>query len=140
MPPKSRAPTKLTAAQLAAIDVIDLCRSSSEDEVEVADPHAVLEPVVESLACLQPSRCANQEAGMEPHEAGIENYFSSIFLVLCKLLYLCPCTDPAMLAPLPPASTCVDEDAEHAVAGANSLWFALYFKNALFFQHIFCRC
>ena len=47
MPPKSRAPAKLTAAQLAELDVIDLCSSSSEDEVGVADPHEALEPLVE---------------------------------------------------------------------------------------------
>ena len=47
MLPKSRAPAKLTAAQLADIDVVDLCSSSSEDEVDVADPHAALEPLVE---------------------------------------------------------------------------------------------
>ena len=70
MPPKSRTPAKLTAAQLAELDVIDLCSSSSEDEVEVADPHAALEPLVEP-PCLQPALCAYQKAGMEPHGAGI---------------------------------------------------------------------
>jgi hypothetical protein len=67
MPPKSRAaPAKLTAAQLAELDVIDLCNSSSEDETEVADPHVSLEP------CLQSAHCADQGAGMWPHGAGIE--------------------------------------------------------------------
>ena len=71
MPPKSReAPAKLTAAQLAELDVIDLCSSSSEDEVEVADPHPALEPLVEP-PCLQPVHCADKEAGMAPHGAGI---------------------------------------------------------------------
>ncbi len=74
MPPKSRAPTKLTAAQLAELVVINLCSSSSEDEVVVADPHAALEPLVER-PCLQPSHCADQEAGMGPHGAGIEFLF-----------------------------------------------------------------
>ena len=69
MPPKSRAPAKLTAEQLAELNVIDLCNSGSEDEVEVADPHAALEPLVES-PCLQPAHCADQEAGMAPHGAG----------------------------------------------------------------------
>ena len=70
MPPKSRAPAKLTAAQLAKFDVIDLCSSSSEDEAEVADPHAALEPLV-GPPCLQSAHCADQEAGMGPHGAGI---------------------------------------------------------------------
>ena len=65
MPPKSRAPTKLTVAQLAELAVIDLCSSSSEDEVVVADPHAALEPLVEP-PCLQPAHCADQEASMAP--------------------------------------------------------------------------
>ena len=69
MLPKSRAPAKLTAAQLADIDVVDLCSSSSEDEVDVADPRAALEPLVE-LPCLQPAQCADQEAGLWPHGAG----------------------------------------------------------------------
>ena len=69
MPPKSRAPTKLTAAQLAELEVIDLCSSSSEDKVEVADPHVALEPLVEP-PCLQPAHYADQEAGMSPHGAG----------------------------------------------------------------------
>ena len=81
MPPKSRAPAKLTAAQLAEVDVIDLCSSSSENEAEVVDPHAALEPLVEP-PCLQPAHCADQEAGMGPHGAGIEFIFSFIFLVL----------------------------------------------------------
>ena len=82
MPPKSRAvPAKLTAAQLAELDVIDLCSSSSEDEVEVADPHAPPEPLVKP-PCVQPAHCADQEAGMGPHGAGIEFIFSFIFLVL----------------------------------------------------------
>ena len=72
MPPKSRAPAQLTAAQLAELDVIDLCSSSSEDEVEVADPHVALEPLMEP-PCLQPAHCADQEVGMGPHGAGIEN-------------------------------------------------------------------
>ena len=72
MPPKScAAPAKLTAEQLAELDVIDLCSSSSEDEVEAADPHAALEPLVEP-PCLQPAHCADQEVGMAPHGAGIE--------------------------------------------------------------------
>ena len=74
MPPKSRAPAKLTAAQLADLDVVDLCSSSSEDEVEVADPHAALEPL-EEPPCLQPVHCAVQEAGMGPRGAGIELVF-----------------------------------------------------------------
>ena len=49
MPLKSRAPAKLTAAQLAELNVIDLCSNSSEDEVDVEDPHAALEPLVEPL-------------------------------------------------------------------------------------------
>ena len=79
MPPKSRAPAKLTAAKLAEFDVIDLCSSSSEDEVEVADPHAALEPLVEP-PCLQPAHCADQEAGIAPHVAGI--VFSFHFYIL----------------------------------------------------------
>jgi hypothetical protein len=71
MPPKFRALAKLIAAQLAELDVIDLCSSSSEDEVEVADPHAPLEPLVEP-PCLQPAHCADQEASMAQHGAGIE--------------------------------------------------------------------
>ena len=47
MPPKSRAPAKLIVAQLAELEVVDLCSSSSEDEVEVADPHVSLEVLVE---------------------------------------------------------------------------------------------
>ena len=70
MPPKSRAPAKLTAAQLAELDVIDLCSSSSEDEVEVEAPHVALEPLVEP-PCLHPAHCADQEAGMAPPGAGI---------------------------------------------------------------------
>ncbi len=59
MPPKPCvAPVKLTAAQLAEIDVIDLCGSSSEDEA-VADPRAPLEPLVEPLR-LQPAHCADE--------------------------------------------------------------------------------
>ena len=69
MPPKSRAAAKLTAAQLAEIDVIDLCSSSSEDEVEVADSHAALAPLVEP-PCLQPAHCVDQETGIAPHGAG----------------------------------------------------------------------
>ena len=71
MLPKFRAPAKLTAAQLAELDVIDLCSSSSEDEVEVADPHAALEPLEES-SCLQPVHCSDQKRGMGPHRAGIK--------------------------------------------------------------------
>ena len=74
MPPKSRAPAKLTAEQLAELDVIDLCSSSSEDEVEVADPHVALEQQVES-PWLQPAHCVDQEAGMGPHGAGIAFVF-----------------------------------------------------------------
>ena len=71
VPHKPRAPAKLTAAQLAELDVIDLCSSSSEDEVEVADPLAALEPLVEP-PCLQPARCVDQGAGLWPHEVGNE--------------------------------------------------------------------
>ena len=138
MPPKSRAPTKLTAAQLAELDVIDLCSSSSEDEVEVADPHAALEPLVKP-PCLQPVHCADQEAGMPPHGAGIE-FLLKIYCLFYALYCTSVLADPVMLAPLPPASTCMDEDAEHVLAGGNILWFALYFKNELFYQYIFCRC
>ena len=81
MPPKSRAAAKLTAAQLAELDVIDLCSSSSEDEVEVADPHAVLEPLAEPLR-LQPAHCADQEAGMSPHGTGIE--FVLYIFFMCR--------------------------------------------------------
>ena len=70
MPPKSRAAAKLTAAQLAELEFIDLCSSSSEDEVEVADPHAAFEPLVDS-PCLQSAHCVDQEARMRPHGAGI---------------------------------------------------------------------
>ena len=60
MPRKPRAsPAKLTAAQLAKLDVIDLCSSSSEDEVKVADPCAPLEPLVEPR-CLQPAHYADE--------------------------------------------------------------------------------
>ncbi len=71
MPPKPRvAPAKLTAAQLAELDVIDIC-SSSEDEVEIADPRAPLEPLVEPLR-LQPAHCADEVvAGSE----GENTYF-----------------------------------------------------------------
>ena len=79
MPPKSRAPTKITGAQLAELDVVDLCSSSAEDEVEVADPHTALAPLVEP-PCLQPAHCADQEAGMEPHVAGIEFVLYVYFL------------------------------------------------------------
>ena len=79
MPPKSRVAAKLTAAQLAEIDVIDLCSSSSEDEAEVAVPHAALEPLVEP-PCLQLAHCADQEAGMAPHGAGIVLFLYSYFL------------------------------------------------------------
>ena len=71
MPPKSRAPAKLTAAQLAELDVVDLCSSSSEDEVKVVDPRTALEPLVEP-PCLQSVHCADQEACMAPRGAGIE--------------------------------------------------------------------
>ena len=82
MPPKSRAPAKLTAEQLAELNVIDLCNSGSEDEVEVADPHAALEPLVERLEPprLQPAHCADQEAGIAPHVAGIVFSFHSFSL------------------------------------------------------------
>ncbi len=120
MLPKSRAPAKLTAAQLAEIDVVDLCSSSSEDEVEVADPHAAIEPLVEP--CLQPVHYADQEVDIGRHGAGTE--FILYIYSMCRAYY---CTSvlagPAMLAPLPPASTCADEDAEHAVAGVNRLWY-----------------
>ena len=104
MPPKSRAaPAKLTAAQLAKLDVIDLCSSSSEDEVEVADPHVALEPLVEPL-CLQPAHCADQEAGIRPHGAGIE-FILYLYSLYCAKYCTSVLADPAMLAPLPPAST-----------------------------------
>jgi hypothetical protein len=74
MPPKSRVLAKLTAAQLAELDVIDLCSSSSEYEVEVADPHAALEALVEP-PCLQPAHCVDQEENMAPHGAGIACVF-----------------------------------------------------------------
>ncbi len=121
MPPKSReAHDKLTAAQLAQIDVMDLCSSSSEDEVGVDALHAPLEPLVEP-PCLQPVHCADQEANTVPHGAGIA--FVLYFYFLCCAKYcVSVLADPAMVAPLPPASTCVDEDAEHVVAGANRLW------------------
>ena len=79
MPPKSRVPAKLTAAQLAKFDVIDLCSSSSEDEVEVVVPHTALEPLVEP-PYLQPAHSAEQEAGMGPHVAGIEFVLYVYFL------------------------------------------------------------
>ena len=79
MLPKSRAPAKLTAAQLAELDVVDLCSSSSEDEAAAADPHAALEPLVEPR-CLQSAHCADQEAGMGPHGAGIEFILYLYFL------------------------------------------------------------
>ena len=79
MPPKSRAPAKLTSAQLAELDVIDLCSSSSEDEVEVADPQVALEPLAEPTR-LQPAHCVDQEAGMVPHGAGIEFVLYLYFL------------------------------------------------------------
>ena len=120
MPPKSHAgPAKLSAARLAELDVVDLCSSSSEDEVEVADPHAALEPLVEP-PCLQSAHCADQEACMGPHGAGIE-FVLYLYPLCCALYSASVLADPAMLAPLPPASTCVDEDAEHAVAGVNRL-------------------
>ena len=79
MPAKSRVPAKLTAAQLAELDVVDLCSSSSEDEVEVADPHVSLEPLVEP-PCLQPAHFAGQEADMAQHGAGIEFILYMYFL------------------------------------------------------------
>ena len=121
MPPKSRAaPAKITAAQLAELDVVDLCSSSSEDEAEVADPHAALEPLVEP-PCLQPVHCVDPEAGMAPHGAGIE-FVLYLYSLCCAKYCISVLADPAMLVPLLPASTCVDEDAEHAVAGVNDLW------------------
>ena len=79
MPRKSRVvPAKLTAVQLAELDVIDLCSSSSEDEAEAADPHAPLEPLVEPPR-LQPARCA-EETGTGPHVAGIEIMLFVYFL------------------------------------------------------------
>ncbi len=81
MLPKSRAPAKLTAAQLAELEVVDLCSSSSEDEVEVADPHTALEPLVEP-PCLQPAHCADQKTGMGPHGAGIAFSLPS-YLLFC---------------------------------------------------------
>ena len=117
MPPKCRAPAKLTAAQLAELKVIDLCSSSFKDAVKVADPHAALEPLVEP-PCLQPAHCADQEVSMAPNGAGIE-FVLYLYPLCCALHSASVLADPAMLAPLPPASTCVDEDAEHAVAGVN---------------------
>ena len=72
MPPKSRASAKLTAVQLAEFDVIDLCSSSSEDEVEVAVPHAALEPPPPEPPCLQSAHCVDPEAGMAPHGTGVD--------------------------------------------------------------------
>ena len=90
MPSKPHAaPAKLTAAQLAELDVIDLCSSSSEDEVSAADPHAPLEALVEPL-CLQPAHCADEEAGVGPRGAGI-GLIVVCFLVLCIALHFCPC-------------------------------------------------
>ncbi len=40
---------KLTATELAQLDVIDLCSSSSKDEVAATDQRARLEPLVEPL-------------------------------------------------------------------------------------------
>ena len=60
MPPKPlAAPAKLTAAQLAERDVIDLCSSSSEDEATATGPRAPLESLVEPLR-LQPAHCADK--------------------------------------------------------------------------------
>ena len=118
MPPKScAAPAKLTAAQLTEIDVFDLCSSSSEDEVEVADSHAAFEPLVEPPR-LQPAHCADQEAGMAPHGAG-KAFILYLYSLCCAKYCTSVLADPAMLAPLPPASTCVDEDVEPAMAGVN---------------------
>ena len=72
MPRKSRAaPAKLTAAQLAELDVIDLCSSSSEDEAEAVDPHAPLEPLVEPPR-LQPAHCADKAT---PSSDGETSYY-----------------------------------------------------------------
>ena len=38
-----------------------------------------------------------------------------------------------MLAPLPPASTCVDEGAKHAVEGVNQSWCVLNVNDTLIF-------
>ena len=101
MPPKSRAPAQLTAAQLAELDVIDLCCSRSEDEVEVTDQQVALEPLVVP-PCLQPAHCADQEAGMGPHGAGIE--FALYLYYLCRAYYCASVlADPAMVAPLTPS-------------------------------------
>ena len=78
MPPKSRALAKVSATQLAELDVIDLCSSSSEDEAEAVDPHAPLEPLVEPPR-MQPAHCA-EETGMGPHVAGIEIMLCVYFL------------------------------------------------------------
>ena len=78
MPPKSRAPAKLTAVQLAEHDVIDLCSSSSEEDASAADPQAPLEPLVEPPR-LQPAYCVDQEAGTGPHEEGIAFVFYLCF-------------------------------------------------------------
>ena len=66
MPPKPcAAPAKLTAAQLAELDVIDLCGSSSDDEAAATDSQAPLEPLVEPLR-LHPAHCADEAvAGSE---------------------------------------------------------------------------
>ena len=80
MPPKSRAaPAELTAAQLAKLDVIDLC-SSSEDEAVATDPHAALEPLVEP-PCLQPAHCADEATPGSDGDTKYFHYQSTLFLV-----------------------------------------------------------
>ena len=60
MPPKPRAaPTKLTAAQLTELDVVDLLSSSSEDEAAATDPGAPLGLLVVPLR-LKPAHCVDE--------------------------------------------------------------------------------
>ena len=80
MPPKPRvAPAKLTAAQLAELDVIDIC-SSSEDEAAATGPRAPLEPLVEP-PCLQPAHCADETTPNSDGDTKYFHYQSTLFLV-----------------------------------------------------------
>ena len=117
MPPKSRAPAKLTAAQLTELDVIDLCSCSSEDKAAAADPHAALEPQVEP-PCWQPARIRRRAC------LYMEQVLNLYCIYISCAVHYTVLADLAMLAPLPPAPTkfCVDEAAEHAVAVVNCLW------------------